>query len=112
MRQNLRSLSYSNPLKSRFNPTFFQNLPEHSGVYFMFDQSQRLLYIGKAKSLKHRITSYSNLAPGKSPEHILELIENITEIKWLKCKSEQEALRKENELLHAVRPPFNIASTE
>lgn len=53
------------PLKERFGKGFFQNLPREPGVYFFFDEDGRLIYLGKAKSLRDRVGSYL-LRPARS----------------------------------------------
>ncbi len=103
-----RSFAYENALKARFSSDFFKSLPQCPGVYFMVDEKNSILYIGKAKNLKKRIQSYSLLKPGQSADHILEMIEYVRAIRWRECKTEKAALAQEIELLHAVRPPFNI----
>lgn len=78
----------------------------------MMNSQNSILYIGKAKNLKNRIVSYSRIKPGLYPDHLVEMIESIQSIKWKQCRTEADALLREMELLHAVRPPFNIAHTE
>lgn len=103
---------YENPLKMKFNPEFFKQIPDTPGVYFMLNEKRSILYIGKAKNLKNRISSYTRARPGYSADHTLEMLDNVTSIQWKVCKSEEAALRKENELLHAIRPPYNVAQTQ
>ena len=75
----------------------------------MSDKKGRILYIGKAKSLRARLGSYRIATPKTAPEHILEMIESVSTIRWEEHRSENEALLREGELIRAVRPPFNIA---
>ena len=104
--------NYLNPLRKRFTSQFFSQITQTSGVYFMLDPRGSILYIGKAKNLRNRIRSYSHLKPGRCPDHTLEMLEQVNSIQWKECPSEKDAFSKENELLHAIRPPYNIASTE
>jgi hypothetical protein len=106
------SFHYENPLKERFGSSFLGDVPQGPGIYFMLDDKKDILYIGKAKNLKNRISSYFQLKPGQSREHILEMIESVVSIQWNEFSSEEEALLRESELLHAIRPPFNILHTE
>lgn len=103
---------YENPLRGKFTPDFFKNIPKVPGVYFMLSVKNSILYIGKAKNLRNRILNYARARPGSAQEHTLEMIENIENIRWYQCNSEQHALSQELELLHAIRPPYNIAHTE
>ena len=105
------SFSYDNPFLARFGDEFFRSIPPTPGVYFMHHADGQILYIGKAKNLRNRLSWYKNTKSGSTPENTLELIENVARIRWETLPSEQEALSRESELLHAVRPPFNIAGT-
>lgn len=106
------SFHYENPLKGHFPETFFKEITADPGIYFMLSETRHILYIGKAKNLKARLQSYPRAKPGSAPEHIIEMLENVRHIHWQTFSTEDEALRKESELLHALAPPFNIAQTE
>jgi excinuclease UvrABC nuclease subunit len=108
---NKHSFSYENPLRIQFKPDFFKLLPERPGVYFMMGPEQTILYIGKAKSLKSRLSCYSYMKPGRTEDRILEMLEQVKSIDWEEHASESEALLREAELLRAIRPPYNIAGT-
>ena len=82
MPKSLISFAYANPLQERFAPQFFKELPTKAGVYFMLDAQDSILYIGKAKCLRKRLSTYRNAKPGTVPEHTLELLENIHQIRW------------------------------
>jgi hypothetical protein len=90
-------------LASKFDAPFFSTIPRVPGVYFFIGASGRILYIGKAKSLRNRILSHR-----RSGHPMLPLIRHI---RWEICRSEKDALLREDELLHAIRPPHNIAGT-
>lgn len=109
---NKNSFSYQNPLKGTLGAAFFKSLPQTPGVYFMLGADGRILYIGKAKSLKARLSTYSQLKPGKAEERILELIEQVRKIRWENHPTEAKALARESELLRVLRPPFNVAGTD
>lgn len=78
----------------------------------MLGQNGEILYIGKAKSLRKRVSSYRNVKRATHPAHLVRMVGLIREIRWEVCKSESDALAREYELLHAVRPPYNTADTE
>jgi hypothetical protein len=87
-------------------------IPRVPGVYFFYDSRGRLLYIGKAKRLRDRLRSYRRVDPRTAPENVAALAPRIREVRWQVCTSERAALRRESELLHAIRPPFNLAGVE
>jgi excinuclease UvrABC nuclease subunit len=87
-------------------------VPRVPGVYFLYDSRGRLLYIGKAKRLRDRLRSYRRVDPRTAPENVAQLAPRIREVRWQVCASERAALRRESELLHAIRPPFNLAGVE
>jgi excinuclease ABC subunit C len=92
-----------------------EDLPRAPGVYFMLGEGGEILYIGKAKVLRNRVSSYRRIQRGAQPPypaHLVEMVSLIREIRWEVCKSEAEALAREYELLHAIRPPYNTADTE
>lgn len=78
----------------------------------MLGSQGSILYVGKAKNLKNRITTYCRMKPGICPDHLIEMIDIIQNIRWRECKSEADAFLRESELLHAIRPPYNTAHTE
>jgi hypothetical protein len=86
-------------------------IPRAPGVYFFFDQRGRILYIGKAKSLRERVRTYQRVSADTAP-NIAALAPKIREVRWQLCASERLALRWESDLLRAIRPPFNIAGTD
>lgn len=83
-----------------------QNLPNLPGVYQMLDKSGEILYIGKAKSLKHRVSSYFS----KTITHpkTKALVTRIWDIQTIIAHSESEALLLEQNLIKEHRPPYNI----
>lgn len=104
------TVNYVNPLIERFGIEFFRNIPNEPGVYLMRSSRRKTLYIGKAKSLKNRLATYSRITPDKAHERTVELIHNVHSIEWVVHPTEQEAIRHENQLIHSVRPPFNIVA--
>ena len=83
-----------------------KNLPNLPGVYKMLDRSGEILYVGKAKSLKNRVSSYFSGAI----EHpkTQALVARIFDIETIITRGEAEALLLEQNLIKENRPPYNI----
>lgn len=85
---------------------FLQHLTQRPGVYQMFDSTQSLLYVGKAKNLKKRVASYFS-GRGLSNKTVA-LVSRIADIQVTITSTEVEALLLEQNLIKNHRPPFNI----
>ncbi len=82
-------------------------LPLAPGVYQFLDRDGKVIYVGKAKSLRKRVSSYFV----KSKEHsakVLVLVRQICAIKHIVVGSEQDALLLENSLIKSLQPRYNI----
>ena len=97
------------PLVERFGREFFRQLPETPGVYLMRDSAAEVLYVGKAKNLRKRVCSYRVANPERMPRRTLRLLRLVENIGWEECGDEPTALRRESELLLALKPRFNRA---
>ncbi len=82
-------------------------MPDEPGVYRYFDKKGKLLYIGKAKSLKKRVSSYF-VGINKHSYRIQHLVENIHDIEYTVTNTEIEALALENNLIKQYLPKYNI----
>lgn len=81
----------------------------HPGVYLMKDKGGEILYVGKAKNLKKRVSSYfRNLGTGLANTKTRVLVEKIVSVETIVVHNEIEALVLENELIKKHRPPYNI----
>lgn len=90
-----------------FDPqTFLLTLTSHPGVYNMYDKAGRILYVGKAKNLKKRLSSYFTGANHSSKTQLL--MTRIAAIETTVTRSETEALLLEQTQIKELRPPFNI----
>ena len=80
--------------------------PEKPGVYRMIDRSDEVLYVGKAKNIKKRITSYSQL--DKLPKRLQQMVARIDKMEFIVVENEARALLVENELIKQFSPKYNI----
>ena len=82
-------------------------MPDLPGVYQFFDTDGHLLYIGKAKSLKKRVSSYFNRT-NQTNTKLRTLVRKISSIKFVVVDSESDALLLENVLIKKHQPKYNI----
>ena len=83
-----------------------KSFPNGSGVYKFIDSSDSIIYIGKAKNLKKRISSYS--IDNKQTRKIKTLISLTKKLEFIKTPTEMDSLILENNLIKKIKPPFNI----
>ncbi|MBI6120766.1 excinuclease ABC subunit UvrC [Salegentibacter maritimus] len=83
-----------------------QTLPSSPGVYQYYDKNQKILYVGKAKNLKKRVTSY--FTKRHDSHRIGVMVKKIKEIKHIVVESETDALLLENNLIKKHQPRFNV----
>jgi excinuclease ABC subunit C len=92
------------------NIDFLKNLisllPEKPGIYQYYDSDNSIIYIGKAKNLKKRVSSYFSKLPENRKTALL--IRNISDIKHMVVDSEEDALLLENNLIKKHQPRYNI----
>jgi len=82
-------------------------LPEEPGIYQYFNKESKIIYVGKAKNLKKRVSSYFTKQHDDSPKTRI-LVRNIVDIKYMVVKSEEDALLLENSLIKKHQPRFNV----
>jgi len=83
-----------------------KSLPEKPGVYHFFDENGTIIYIGKAKSLKRRVSSYFTKTHDDYPK-LRILVSKIRDIQFTVVDSEWEALLLENSMIKQFRPRYN-----
>jgi excinuclease ABC subunit C len=84
-----------------------QYLPEEPGVYKFYNQDSDLIYVGKAKNLRKRVSSYFNKTSGINRK-TKKLASEITRIEYIISNSEFDALLLENNLIKENQPKYNI----
>ena len=83
-----------------------KDLPQKAGVYQYFDKEEKILYVGKAKNLKKRVSSYFT----KKYEHAKTkmMVSKVRDIKYFVVPTEMDALLLENNLIKKYQPKYNI----
>ena len=84
-----------------------KEFPQSSGVYLMKSKSEKIIYVGKAKSLRTRVRSYFNENADHSPKTRL-LVTQISDIEFILTKTEVEAFLLEASLIKKHKPKYNI----
>ncbi|MEZ7505701.1 excinuclease ABC subunit UvrC [Flavobacterium sp. Arc2] len=91
------------------NPTLalqIQTLPDGPGVYQYYDKDGKILYVGKAKNLKKRVSSYFNKIHDVAKTNVL--VKKIVTIKHIVVPTETDALLLENNLIKTLQPRYNV----
>lgn len=81
-------------------------MPSTPGVYQYFNVDGKIIYVGKAKNLKRRVSSYFNKVHESAKTNIL--VSNIADIKYICVNTEADALLLENNLIKKYQPRYNI----
>ncbi|MGN0237508.1 MAG: excinuclease ABC subunit UvrC [Lepagella sp.] len=82
------------------------NLPEQPGVYMYLDRRGKVIYVGKAKRLKRRVSSYFNRIHDITRTNLL--VHNIVDLRFIVVPTEEEALHLENAMIKRYQPHYNV----
>lgn len=82
------------------------NLPESPGIYQYLNEEGTIIYVGKAKNLKRRVSSYFNREHPNGKTRLL--VSKIADIKYIVVKTEEDALLLENNLIKKYKPRYNV----
>lgn len=86
--------------------TILSVIPEKPGCYQYFDERGTIIYVGKAKNLKRRVSSYFNKEHDSNKTRVL--VKQIRDIKYIVVDTEEDALLLENNLIKQYRPRYNV----
>lgn len=85
-------------------------LPDRPGVYLMRDRDGRIIYVGKAASLRSRVRSYFQAGTRRSaPPKLRSLIHSIADFDLVPCTNEADAILTEGRMIKEYRPRFNVS---
>lgn len=96
------------PARFRKLKSELQNAPQKPGVYFMYNKSGDIIYIGKAKNLKDRLSSYFYHNTSHSTK-TRKLVRYVHKVEWEEAGSELSALLAESKMIKSHKPKFNSA---
>lgn len=94
-------MKQSDTLKLQIN-----SLPDKPGVYQYFNECDEIIYVGKAKNLKKRVSSYFNKIHEAGKTNVL--VKNIVTLKYIVVETEEDALLLENNLIKQYQPRYNV----
>ena len=86
--------------------SILSSIPESPGCYMYFDEMETIIYVGKAKNLKNRVSSYFNKTQDNPKTRIM--VRKINTIRYLVVESEEEAFLLENNLIKKHKPRYNV----
>ncbi len=86
--------------------TILSAIPEKPGCYQYYDEKGTVIYVGKAKNLKKRVSSYFNKTQDSRKTFVL--VKQIRDIKYIVVDTEEDALHLENSLIKQYRPRYNV----
>ncbi len=82
------------------------SLPLCAGVYIMRDKNNKIIYVGKSRKLKNRVSQY--FQSNKKNNKTLQMVNSVYDFEYILCKTEIEALTLENSLIKQHTPKYNI----
>lgn len=106
MKKHISYLQKQNRMQKPSLDLQIQTLPDNPGVYQYYDKDGKILYVGKAKNLKKRVSSYFNKIHDTAKTNVL--VKKIVTIKHIVVPTETDALLLENNLIKTLQPRYNV----
>jgi len=92
----------------KFGAEFLESLPDSPGVYLVYDQTDELIYVGKAKNLKRRLSQYRNTVRRKRFRRMRGIVKEAARIEIQRRETDLDACLTETLLIQKHRPRWNI----
>jgi excinuclease ABC subunit C len=92
----------------KFGEAWLATVPQAPGVYRYLDAAGAVIYVGKAKNLRRRLSNYRNATGKKVHRKLRRLVKAAHSLNYEVCGSERAALLREGELIRLLKPAFNI----
>ncbi len=93
----------------KFGNDFLGTVPITPGIYKIYDEKGKLIYVGKAKNLRRRLGQYKNAKRRKKHRKMRKIIEFAEKIQFQECETELDAELLEAEIIQTFRPKWNVA---
>ena len=105
--KELRKMNKEDNLKrTAYLKNIVLNMPEKPGTYLFYDNEKTIIYVGKAKNLKRRVSSYFHKEVDRFKTKVL--VSKIHDISYSVVKTEEDALLIENQLIKQYKPKYNV----
>lgn len=92
----------------KFGGTFLKSVPASPGVYRYLNEAQEVIYVGKAKNLRRRLSSYRNASRKRAHRKMRVLVREAHHLTFEIVETEEAALLRERELILKLRPVYNV----
>lgn len=92
----------------KFGAQFAESLSTEPGVYLLKNEAGEVIYVGKAKNLRRRLSTYRNASRKKAHRKMVRLVKAAASVSVEVLSSEQEALLRENALILELKPKYNV----
>ncbi len=88
---------------------FLQSVPKEPGIYIFRNRDKTVIYVGKAKNLRNRLSQYKHTTRKKIHRKMKLIVKEATSVEFKICKTEKDALLLENQLIQDFKPEFNVS---
>jgi excinuclease UvrABC nuclease subunit len=93
----------------KFGPEFIEQIPRDPGIYLVYNKANELIYVGKAKNLRRRLSQYRNAKRRKKHHKMLKIVVDADRIETQVHPTELDACLAEARMIQEVRPKWNVA---